>query len=176
MGPTSYQNTAGFYNTYDYKTKVDEPHDFLLLINLFSIPHLQQLTIRADVFFESDDRGRLYRLSFLPAVVEIIKTTSSLQNLTIEIFITGLFVGDLHDVDFSPLSDLVERSASFREIDLYIYSNECSISRADILSLFTDWDHDGGFIKLIEQGLVVLHLGEPAPTFLVDAFGSQICR
>jgi hypothetical protein len=164
-----YRLTPGYDNIYDYETLEDKPHaNTLLPIDLSSFPHLQQLTIRVNVFFEHDGIN-MYMFSFLPAALEIIKTASSLQRLTIEIFITDLFVGPLDDVDFSPLSDLVKSAGSYREIDLYIYSSTFSISRDNVLSLLANWDFDGGLIKLIEQGVVVVHLDAPAPSFLVDA-------
>jgi hypothetical protein len=127
-------------------------------INLSSLPRLQDLTIRADIC--EDDEEPYYFFSFLPAAVKVLKTACSLQHLTIEIRV-GLRI-DLDQVDFSPLMALAEYSPSLRPIDLYIHSDQV-ITYTEIVSLLAGY---GGLVNLIQEGTLVIHPGERAPSFL----------
>jgi hypothetical protein len=93
-----------------------------------------------------------YCLSGLPSAVEILKTASSLQHLTIDISIDDDIVWD--KIDFSPLTVLAESFASFRHIDLYNVQIVSRLSRYQ------------GLKKLIEQGVLVIHAEETAPGIL----------
>lgn len=142
-------------------------------INLSSLPHLQHLTIRAAIFFFRGDTCDVYEncITFLPAAVQILKTASSLQQLTVEINVdlSSGFEDTSHcgehatidDVDLSPLTALTELPASFHHIDLH-FNFDWNITHAEIVSLLADF---GGLTKLIEQGVLVIHM-DNAPTFL----------
>ncbi len=153
--------------TYNRDIREVERDGSPISINLSSLRHLQHLTIRSDIFFDDgDDYDPLNNcLSYLPAVIEIVKTASSLQLLSIEIcvdFKSGF--GSLYEIDFSPLTALEESCASFHHIDLSILSNGWRIiTLSEIVSLLADCR---GLMKLIDQGTLVIHPGEPAPRFL----------
>jgi hypothetical protein len=131
-------------------------------IDLSSFRRLQCLTIRTKVFFEGN---RFYHESLLPAVIEIIKTASSVQHLNIEIYVEHWRSTAGHLLDEIDLSLLAALAAlTFHHIDLYIRPIlGIPITLSTILSLLAD---NKGLMKLIDQGRLVIHPEETAPSFL----------
>lgn len=131
-------------------------------MNLSSLRHLQFLVIRITVYLET---RYLRCVSFLPALIEIIKTASLLRNLRLAIGISIPFiidVGLLNEIDFSPLTALTEFCAPFLHIDFYIHS-ECAITLSTVILFLADYKC---LMKLIDKGFLVIHAGETAPRFL----------
>ena len=91
--------------------------------------------------------------------VKILKTASSLQQLTIEIYVDGI---DVQKIDLTPLRFLTESSACFHHIDLYTYTGLPSrpVTGAIMSSLLAKH----GLMPLIEQGVLDIHPEETAPT------------
>lgn len=50
-------------------------------VDLSSLPHLQHLTVHAEVYFKIQISGETWCTSFLPTAVETIKTAPSVQEL-----------------------------------------------------------------------------------------------
>ena len=124
------------------------------LINLSSLPHLQHLTIRVDVCHDFQGYVEKFCVSSLPSAVEILKTASSLQHLTIGICLEAhSFWAKL---DFAPLKALAKSPASFHHIDLYVRD----ITHTRIVSKLSRYK---GLKKLIEQGVLIIHAEETAP-------------
>ena len=130
-----------------------------LAINLLSLPHLQQLTIRGDVYhIESHDPDfpEYYtHISRLPAIIAIFKAAPSLQHLTIDISV-DLEPKFLSDVTLPFFAALAESSASFHHIDLYIRG----LTTEMIVPLLGEY---GTATALIDQGVLVIHMDETAP-------------
>lgn len=131
-------------------------------IDISSLPHLQHLTIRGDVTFHYDDIFS-FCFSFLPAAVEILKTASSLQYLTLQIYVSNLHFATLGDVDFSPLVDLPE----CRHIEFYLHSDgscKSPITHTEVVSTIA---YHESLKELMERGVLVVHdPEETGPTFL----------
>jgi hypothetical protein len=101
------------------------------------------------------------RRTYLPSAVEIIETASTLHQLTIEIYVDP-FGADLEKIDLRPLRALTASSVCIPHIDLYIYTGSpwCPVTRTitdSLLAMHT------GLIKLVEQGVLVVHPEETAP-------------
>lgn len=92
---------------------------------------------------DPDDNGEDVQF-YLPSAVEILKTASLLEHLTIEISVYG------GRIDFSSLAALAE-SVSFRQIDIYIVDE----SETEVVSALGCCE---GLKKLIERD-VVIHAG-----------------
>ena len=128
-------------------------------------PHLQNLIVRALIrYYPSDndnDNDNDFYLSFLPAAVDILKASTSLHcTVTLEIkvdFANSDYT--ISDIDLSSLTDLAG-SMSIRRIDLHF--NFWGLERTKLISLLAD---DLGLAELMEQGVLVVHLNEHAPSF-----------
>lgn len=149
---------------YDLGIGEIQQHGSQTPIDLSCFRHLQCLTIRATTCFEKDIHNRDICATLLPAAIETAKTASSLQHLNIEIRVIQFT--DAGNVDLSPLTDLAA-SSSFHHIDIFILSvlkaHAMTILLSTILSLVAD---NEGLMKLIDQGMLVIHPEEMAPTFL----------
>ena len=132
-------------------------------------PNLQQLTIRAPVDVENDDRGDTPTTSrsYLPAAAALIVNflVSPLQHLIldIDIFLGGI-PSNLNKVDFSPLAVLGAASLSIARIDLYIHTGVLpdTVTLAQLLSSLEDY---GDTMRLIKDGILVIHSEKTAPGY-----------
>ena len=134
------------------------------LINISSLPLLQHITLRVAVYYGnalasdsnseySDYDNAEFCISCLPSAVEILKTASSLQRVTIAFINDHIRVW--HGIDFSSLAALAE-SASFHHVDFYCLS----VTHSGILSVLTHYE---SLKKWIENGVLVIHSDEAAP-------------
>ena len=137
------------------------------LIDLSSLPRLRHLTIHAEVYFKWDISGETMRTTYLGTAIEILKSASSLKQvqLTIEIYVNPSDANwaEIGEIDFSPLTFLTESPVCFPHVDLYIYtgSPKLRFTYAKMDSLLAKHE---GLVKLIEQGGLVIHPDETAPT------------
>jgi hypothetical protein len=123
-------------------------------------PHLQNLTIRALIRFYCDDPYERCE-SFLSAAIEILKTAPSLCRITLEINIDFTDAEPVFDdVDLSPLTALADSPGSFRHIDLH-FNSDWDFTLTELVSLLANYT---GLAELMEQGVLVIHLDEDAPT------------
>jgi len=167
------ESTIPVATTYEIKERHARPDRDIPIprVKLSSLLHLQHLTIRTTIYFYRGDVYDYYEScnTFLPAAMEILKTASSLQQLSIEINL-DLSSGyrnfydsaTIDDVDFSPLTYLAESPASIRHIDIYFNFESRKFTHAKIVSLLAKY---GGLMELIERGVLVIHM-DTAPTFL----------
>ena len=132
------------------------------LIDLSHLPHLRNLTIHAEMYSQYNDSDITIRTSYLPTAAKILKTASSLQQLTIEIYVDPSWT-NLDTIDLSCLTVLTESSGRLHHIDLYIYtgSPQRRINHSIVVSLLAVHE---GLMELIERGVLVVHPEETAPT------------
>ena len=137
------------------------------LVDLSSLPRLRHLTIQ--IYFEWHNSGETMRTTYLGTAIKILKTASSLKQvqltICIEIYVDP-FESDanweqIDDIDFSPLTFLTESLVCFPHVDLYIYTAKLRFTYAKMDSLLAKYE---GLVKLIEQGVLVIHPDETAPT------------
>lgn len=125
--------------------------------------HLQNLTIRALIRFYCDDDDPYERCeSFLSAAIEILKTAPPLHCITLEVNVdlTDADHAIFDDVDLSPLMSLADSPRSFHRIDLH-FNFDWDFTRTKLVSLLANVR---GLTELMEEGVLVVHLNEGAPT------------
>src|SRR5260221_9623817 len=141
-------------------------------MSLSSLSHLRHLTIHTEIFFEYKEDEYTHRSdstiitinTFFQYICKILKTApKSLEQLTIEVFVDlSILDVTLEYVDLSLLRFLMEPSICYRHLDLYMYTGlpRCPATHAVMRSSLKEQ----GLIKLVEQGVLVLHPEETAPT------------
>lgn len=136
-------------------------------IDLSSLPHLRHLIIHAEIYFWYDDdlTDGLTCTSYLPKAIEIFETASSLQRLTIEIYVDPSWINfdDISLLNLSPLKVLTKSPVRCPHIDLYMYTGSPQLPITH--TLIGSWlaKHEG-LMELVEQGVLVVHPEEFAPT------------
>jgi len=138
-------------------------------MKLSSLSHLRNLTIHTEIFFQygeddTDSDDEIFISNFFRYTCKILKTAPSLEQLTIEVFVDLSHFGSrLESVDLSLLGLLIEPSICFHHLDIYMYtgSPHIPVTHAQMRSSLKEQE---GLLKLIEQGVLVLHPEEAAPT------------
>jgi len=133
-------------------------------MRLSSLSRLRNLTIHTEVFFEAEeDESRITRHTFYDYAFKILETAPSLGQLTIEVFLDLTTYGSgLISADLS-LEKLTKLPIRFDHLDIYMYTGipHLPVTHTFMRSLLEGQE---GIIKLIEQGVLVLHPEETAPT------------
>ena len=141
--------------TYDFVNGWVVEHGSPISINLSSLRHLQHLTIYSHIYFYEYLN---ICISPLPALIEMLKTAPSLRHVNIDLYVD--LPPDTHAnfdaIDFSPLTALAESCPPFH-IDLYIWANSWDFGC--LLEVYQ------GLLKLTDQGTLIIHEDDTAPTF-----------
>ena len=142
-------------------------------LDLSSAPHLNDLTIRTDVFIQSVIPSN-YRCIF-PAIIHLLQTTPYLNNLTLTFYIYCGFSSDsdypnFDLVDWSPFFSLFS-SGKFRHIGLHFnlkFSTGHAIASANTLprlyrsEVISDMMAKGILdISTTEESVKIVNLGFP---------------